>query len=472
MTFDGEWTMAENGIPTDNNQIANWKAYGVYYSFVGDITFENVKVKNFVSNAVPSQGKGGVFRYSGPPDMIMTTELTNVEIYQCYAGLADINSTPYAGNRYGRIIGIFNGILVANCKNLKIHHCFVHEPDECEPKISGMGGVIRSQGSVGGTFTIENSSFYNNTYMNRKTQTPKLTGQGGVINWRSGVNDLEHEGKLVIKDCKFYNNKAKHGGAISTNGRMHLERVEIYNNEAVCGGGVFFWTYNGKQPAYDGEGFNAVIGEGVNIHDNTATEYGGGAYLTIDASDDVGFDANQQPISPSFQVHINSGCKIYHNKAPKGAGIAIKDGCPYSHKNIAGDGHPSIWSGEYRRTVTIDGGEVYDNYAQGTTGDEMAGAGIYIEKYEYDKYDDQNHPLYNFHKDYIVDGNTNPDAQNNSGTLTVDLKSGKIYNNTAINSTIRGYGGGVYIASKFETRIIKSTLNVNIGEEGEGLQMY
>ena len=474
VTFDGEWTMADNGIPTNTNQIANWKAYGVYYSYSGDITFRNVKVKNFVCNAV--KGYNAVFRYSAfDLASIMTTELTNVEIYQCYAGPTDINSTPSTNqntnnSRFGRIIGMNNGILVANCDSLKIHHCFVHEPDECETKISGMGGVIRSQGSVGGTFTIENSSFHHNTYMNRKTS--QLTGQGGVINWRSGVDSCGHEGKLVIKNCEFYNNKAKHGGAISTNGRMHLDSVKIYNNEAVCGGGVFFWTYNGRQPAYDGEGFNAVIGKGVDIHDNTATEYGGGAYLTIDASDDVGFNANKQPMSPRFQVHINEGCKIYQNKAPKGAGIAIKDGCPYSHKNIAGSGHPSIWSGEYRRTVTINGGEVYNNYADSTTGPEMAGAGIYIEKYKYDKYDNQNHPLYNFHKDYT--DNPDPLAQNNSGTLTVNLKSGKIYNNTAINSTIPGYGGGVYIGSVFTTDSIVSNLNVNIGHDtiAEPIEIY
>ena len=465
VTFDGEWTMAENGIPTDNNQIANWKAYGVYYSHTGDITFRNVKVKNFVSNAVASKGEGGVFRYSGYNDMIMTTELTNVEIYQCYAGLADINfNPPNVNNSYGRIIGIFNGILVANCNNLKIHHCFVHEPDECEPTISGMGGVIRSQGSVGGTFTIENSSFHHNTYMNRKTQTPKLTGQGGVINWRSGVNDLEHEGKLVIKDCKFYNNKAKHGGAISTNGRMHLERVEIYNNEAVCGGGVFFWTYNGRQSSYDGEGFNAVFGTGVEIHDNTATEYGGGAYLTIDASNDVGFDANNQPISPSFQVQINTGSQIYHNKAPKGAGIAIMDACPYSHyySDI------SKWSLEYQRTVTLNGGKIYNNYAQDTEGDEMAGAGIYIEKYEYY----EGHLLSGFHTDYT----NNPDslAQNNSGFLNVNLLSGEIYGNSAVNDAIPGYGGGVYIASVFTADSIVSNLNVTIGADtiAEPIKIY
>ena len=459
VTFDGEWTMAENGIPTDNNQITNWKAYGVYYSYSGDITFRNVKVKNFVSNQ--DKGENGVFRYSGSDsNSIMTTELTNVEIYQCYAGVANINSTAYSKS-YGRIIGMNNGILVANCDNLEIHHCFVHEPDECEPEIYGMGGVIRSQGSVGGTFTIKNSSFHHNTYMNRNTN--QLTNQGGVINWRSGMDALGHEGKLVIKDCKFYNNKAKYGGAISTNGRMDLERVKIYDNEAVCGGGVFFWTYNGRQPTYDGQGFNAVFGEGVDIYNNTATEYGGGAYLTIDASHDVGFNANKQPISPLFQVQINTGCTIHDNKAPKGAGIAIKDGCPYSHYN-GNDDHQK-WSGEYQRTVTIDGGEVYNNYADETTGDEMAGAGIYIEKYEYPT-------THGFYGDYAATTNSVTEAKNNSGTLTVNLASGKIYNNTAINSTIPGYGGGVYIGSKFETNTIKSTLNVNIGEEEKDLQIY
>lgn len=381
---------------------------------------------------------------------------------------------------YGRIISFVSGTWTVTLDNVKIHDCLISEPLSGHYlnggiKIGGMGSVIRSQGQVGGSLTMTKCVAYNNTYrdlsgsehnsildyknMNQIKSKP-LSGQGGVVNWRSGRIPQSGSSQVTLDSCKFYDNSAQCGGAVATCAAIKMKDTEIWNNEAERGGGVYFYTYNGGDAPYDGHGFRATFDDGVNIHDNSATQYGGGVYLTFDASNDVGFTPGNAPMSPEFSLNINEGSKIYHNKAPKGSGIALVDGCPYSHK------YAGIWSLEYKRTVNLNGGKIYDNYAQGTTGNEMAGGGIYIEKYEYSN----GHPLVGFHTDYT--NNSDPDAHNNSGTLNVNLASGEVYNNSAVNGTESGYGGGVYIASVFTADTIKSTLNVNIGEVGKDLQMY
>lgn len=381
---------------------------------------------------------------------------------------------------YGRIISFVSGTWTVTLDNVKIHDCLISEPLSGHYldggiKIGGMGSVIRSQGQVGGSLTMTKCVAYNNTYrdlsgsehnsildyknMNQIKSKP-LSGQGGVVNWRSGRIPQSGSSQVTLDSCKFYDNSAQCGGAVATCAAIKMKDTEIWNNEAERGGGVYFYTYNGGDAPYDGHGFRATFDDGVNIHDNSATQYGGGVYLTFDASNDVGFTPGNAPMSPEFSLNINEGSKIYHNKAPKGSGIALVDGCPYSHK------YAGIWSMEYKRTVNLNGGEIYDNYAQGTTGNEMAGGGIYIEKYEYSN----GHPLVGFHTDYT--NNPAEAAHNNSGTLNVNLASGKVYNNSAVNGTESGYGGGVYIASVFTADTIKSTLNVNIGKSGETLEMY
>ncbi len=381
---------------------------------------------------------------------------------------------------YGRIISFVSGTWTVTLDNVKIHDCLISEPLSGHYldggiKIGGMGSVIRSQGQVGGSLTMTKCVAYNNTYrdlsgsehnsildyknMNQIKSKP-LSGQGGVVNWRSGRIPQSGSSQVTLDSCKFYDNSAQCGGAVATCAAIKMKDTEIWNNEAERGGGVYFYTYNGGDAPYDGHGFRATFDDGVNIHDNSATQYGGGVYLTFDASNDVGFTPGNAPMSPEFSLNINEGSKIYHNKAPKGSGIALVDGCPYSHK------YAGIWSLEYKRTVNLNGGKIYDNYAQGTTGNEMAGGGIYIEKYEYSN----GHPLVGFHTDYT--NNPAEAAHNNSGTLNVNLASGEVYNNSAVNGTKSGYGGGVYIASVFTADTIKSTLNVNIGKSGKTLEMY
>ena len=374
---------------------------------------------------------------------------------------------------FGRIISLVNGNWNVILDNVTIHDCIISEYlHGGHESIGGMGSAIRSQGNVGGSLIMRNCVAYNNTYRDLSgsqnhcildynsmddIMAQPLSGQGGVINWRSGRRTDDGDARVEISDCKFHHNSARCGGAVATCANIKMDRTKIYENEAEQGGGVYFYTYNGTDRLYDGNGFRAIFDGGVDIYDNSASEYGGGVYLTFDASDDVGFepDGSHTPMSPKFSLNINDGSHIHHNKAPKGAGIALMDACPYSHCFYG----TNNWSGEYQRTVTVNGGKVYENYAQDTEGSEMAGGGIYIEKYEYY----EGHPLFKFHQDY-TEGEDYPIASN-SGILNVNLLSGEIYGNSAVNDDIPGYGGGIYIASVFTADTIVSNLNVNIGHD-------
>ena len=464
-TYQGAAIYARNGTPEI------WLKHVEFYGFITHTDMSNGGVKGDSHGGIVTMG-----HHSFATNTNGICNMDHVTFRDNFGGPINTNSNQ----GFGRIISFVNGSWTVTLDNVTIRDCIISEKLHGNHyNIGGMGSAIRSQGNVGGSLTMRNCEAYNNTYRDLSRHglasysqwgmdsinAQPLSGQGGVVNWRSGrQNNSGGDAFVSIQDCNFHHNSARCGGAVATCAYINMGNTNIHHNEAEQGGGVYFYTYNGTDRLYDGNGFRATFEGGVNIHHNSASKYGGGAYLTFDASNDVGFTPGNVPMSPEFSLNINAGSEIHDNKAPKGSGIALVDGCPYSHYYSA----ISKWSLEYQRTVTLNGGHVYDNYAQDTEGSEMAGGGIYIEKYEYSS----GHPLYGFHSDYIASGNSDPNAANNSGTLTVNLTKGEVYNNTAVNNTKSGKGGGVYIASKFETNTILSTLNVNIGAPGEILQMY
>ena len=432
----------------------------------------------------------------------------NVTFRNNYGG--PIQTDSYRG--YGRIISLVNGVWDVVLDSVKIHDCIISENSEGYHyegvKLEGMGSVIRSQGQVGGSLTMRRCVAYNNTYRDLKKhqnitdyynwgmdsiKAQPLSGQGGVVNWRSGRKAPDGSTQVTIEDCNFHHNSARCGGAIATCATIDLVNTNIHHNEAELGGGVYFYTYRGQDNPYDGRGFDATFGEGVNVYENEAKYYGGGIFIGIDASDDVGFEAYDAPQNASgpkdayFNVEIQTGSEIHGNKAPKGAGIAIRDSAPYKHYNckkklIAGAGDNlafHTWSGEYHRHIIVNGGHVYGNTTNGTTGNEMAGGGILIEKYPTTfqfTYDDGGPSPVSYSQDYYDYSDAGGGSTvYGAGRATVSAESGMIYNNTAKNTAINGnkpgFGGGMYIASKFDDNI-RSILDVNIGKRGETLEMY
>ncbi len=462
-TYQGAAIYTTNGAPEI------WLKYVTFYGF---ITHTNTR---------HGDNLGGIVTMGNHSHAGNTNGVCNMDHITFEYNYGGPNNTK-SEKGFGRIISLVNGNWNVILDSVTIHDCIISEYlHGGHESIGGMGSAIRSQGNVGGSLIMRNCVAYNNTYRDLSgsqnhcildynsmddIMAQPLSGQGGVINWRSGRKTADGDARVEILDCKFHHNSARCGGAVATCANIKMDKTKIYENEAEQGGGVYFYTYNGTDRLYDGNGFRAIFEGGVDIYDNSATKYGGGVYLTFDASDDVGFDADKNPMSPEFKLEIKAGSVIRNNKAPKGSGIALMDACPYSHYNNTND-HKK-WSLEYQRTVTVNGGKVYENYAQDTEGEKMAGGGIYIEKYEYY----EGHPLFGFHRDY-TDGEDYPIASN-SGTLNVNLLSGEIYGNSAVNDDIAGYGGGIYIASVFTADTIVSNLNVTIGHDSiaEPIEIY
>ena len=494
-----------NGTPTNQtpiptrNQTGKWGA-GVLLLGNSHCVLKHVVFYGFITNVGPNgniTNQGGIVTM-GNNDNGGTCVMDHVTFRHSYGGPVN----PQNKYNYGRIISFVNGVWDVTMDNVTIHDCLLSERldghNYVDVQIEGMGSIIRSQGQVGGSLTMTYCTAYNNTYRDlqaedhisnytmEEVKKQPLSGQGGVLNWRSGRQPDEEGGRTQVNlnHCNFYNNSARCGGAIATCATITMLNTNIHGNEAEQGGGVYFYTYRGQDNPYDGRGFSAIFGNKVKVYENVAKYYGGGIYIGIDASDDVGFKADGSARYADFKVEIGDGSEIYKNKAPKGAGIAIRDSAPYKHKNmkknLIANGGPNpayqSWSGEYRRNIIVNGGHVYNNTTNETTGDEMTGAGILVEKYPTTfvfTYNNEDVPSYSYN--YALDYNYSDAGGGNTvygaGLATVSAESGMIYDNTAINDAIDGFGGGMYIASKFDDNI-RSILDVNIGKSGEVLEMY
>lgn len=414
--------------------------------------------------------------------------LDHTTFSNCYAGQWDLTKTD--DTSWGRIFSLRAGTWKVIMDYVDIHDCIVHERRNSNHSgIYGMGGIIRSQGNVGGSLLMRNCTIKDNQYRDlykdgatavsyystrysEVAQQP-LSGQGGAINWRSGAFASDQETQVTISGCNFHDNFAMLGGAIATCATIEMNNTKIYGNKAEEGGGVYFWTYNADQDAYDGRGFTAEFNSNTLIYENTATVCGGGIAIRIDASDDVGFSADGTSRDVEFKVNLMAAeghsQQISDNHAPKGAGVAIIDRAPKNHKNTReklmdnNSNNPAYnrWSGEYTRTISIEGSEIFDNTTSSDhfslgQNDKVAGGGIYIDKTSEDA---------PFPADYTVSIDGAGNSGGGGGSLTVNVKHGKIYGNNAINGTREGLGGGLYIANPMKNDFPSSELTVNIGND-------
>ena len=552
--FDGGANNRADGFPNPTKVNEGYTKAAIYCNSWGNMWLQNVVFQHFATDAGQNGGNHycGVINltnYESNPAVTNTLSgyFKNVEIKECFGGDYKLESLDDS-YRYGRIISIIIGKVNLFMDNVNIHHCLIHEDLEkghfiVNDPISGFGGIIRSQGNSSGKLEMQNCKFRDNQYRDLNAHTPAeywnntykvedqpLAGQGGAINWRSGAsyknqgNDAWLSPELIIRNCTFERNCAKQGGAIATccktsfvkNGTSNY--TYISKNHAEYGGGLFFWSYNDGQKTYNGDGFDVTLGgEGFNdnnsayvrVFDNFALYSGGGAYITIDPSDDVGFEPypnDAKPKATAYNATFGTGCEIRNNRAPQGAGVTIIDNAAMRHRgyrsttpNLSNGGqeaNPVLnkWSGILSRTITFDGAIVKDNYtsAQGTfPGSEAAGAGFYIVKQKSKDSNFANDFTTGTHYDTIT---TLPPG----GLMTVNVMSGVIQNNHARQYKLTignlnqssyspftdteettnpkpGKGGGFYIASLYDIADFKSALNVNIGKVGasdDGLQVF
>ena len=575
LTINGGAGNRDDGLPDPDSW--NNKKYGPAISCNDDaeLWLQNVIIEKFSVVGNHIYNRWGVISCSNnklninnPSTLIV--RMKDVEMRKCYGGTRNIEhfgGTERHWDCFGRIFSILVGKNDVFMEGVEIHHNLLHEDEDnghfiVYDRISGMGGIIRSQGNSSGKMVMKNCYIHDNQYRDLDAYTPwqywnneanvedqPLAGQGGAVNWRSGRNyknswdgDLI-ESELIIRNCWFVRNCAKEGGAISTCAKTTFQKdgnnnfTYISKNHAVNGGGLMFWPYNDGQLSYAGDGFNVTLGgEGFNnngsayvrVCDNYASQTGGGAYIVIDPTDDVGFDTDNNPRDASFVARFGTGCEIKDNRAPQGAGVTIIDNAAKRHVGFRVDTPDNYTyqminpvrfkvSGVLSREITIDGANVKDNYTstEGTFPDEAEGAGIYIAKRRSTdprfKMDFKMDTTIQAFTEDITGGYTgsNPTTQyyptqtirpydnddDPGGTMIVNVLSGNISNNHARQYSLTvgnlnqndyspftdtevttnpkpGNGGGCYIASLYDIADFVSALDVNIGETGKTLEIF
>ena len=340
-----------------------------------------------------------------------TFKLTRVTIQACWA--KDGSAVYFRGNDY---------------HNATMTSCVIEKCNAVSD--SSEGGSIRTNGGVKTSLTIDGCTIRNN----------HSHSYGAGIYWNAaGIAS----NKVTIKGAtKIYGNAADaNGGGVFIESRMDLQQAEIYSNTAERGAGIYFCTYGGGADTYDGNPFNASISSNVIIRDNHATAYGGGIYLAINKSSSIGYNPAGAAIDVEYKLTVDGG-QIYGNYAPLGGGVAILDFAPKKVKypiNEVTHGSSSSTnlrlSGEYKRTITISSGSVYNNYNDGGSN---YGGGFYIRKYK---------------DSDIAETGTGTNvfsyqAVGGAGTMNVTLSGGNIYHN-GINGTATtpttAYGGAMFI---------------------------
>ena len=323
----------------------------------------------------------------------------------------------------------------ANLTNVNIYYC------QCVNE----GGTIRTNGAVKTVLTISGGKIYSNDGGTN----------GGGIYWNAAGATAT---KVELKDSAEIsgNSVSGSGGGIFIESRMTLTSATIKNNTAVNGGGIYFCTYGGGAANFDGKPFNATIGSGVTISGNHATSAGGGLYLSINKSPDIGYNTSGAAMDVEYKLIVNGGT-ITGNHAPLGGGVAIHDIAPNKVKyrtwkvahttNYTQTGETI--SGQYRRNISISSGSIYDNY---TDGGSQYGAGMYIYKGT-DSDIVNGTTLYQTISgtNYVYCGGFkyNTSGIGGAGTMSVSISGGNIYHNGLNGSTVNTkYGGAFFITDE------------------------
>ena len=408
----------------------------IYVNNNGGLELQNVTLQNCYCykycgdyNAVnPNdnvKGQGwGLLTIANKTDNAKTLTLTNVTLRNGFSGYAGAGIYFRGADNHG----------TATFTNVTITQCYSYGAS-WNGESSG-GGTIRTNGSLLTSLVLDNCHITNN-----KSGGGSNTGSGAGIYWNgagSATTHIELRGGTEISG----NVAASSGGGIFIESRLTLTNATISNNTATNGGGIYFCTYGGGAKAFDGNPFNATISSGVTISGNHATNAGGGLYLAINKSSDIGYNASGTALQEvEFKLTVNGGT-ITGNHAPLGGGVAIFDCAPkkvrYPINTVTHGTNTSTdlrESGEYKRTVSISAGSVYNNY---TDGGSNYGGGFYIKKYK---------------DSSIAETGTGTNvfsyqAVGGAGTMNITLSGGNVYHN-GINGTATtpttAYGGAMFI---------------------------
>ena len=311
----------------------------------------------------------------------------------------------------------------------------------CNNFTETLGGAFHSNGTC--SLTIEGGEFCHNVAWK----------QGGAINVDNGPANAPVLTIPTNSSVIMHDNSAGRGGAIMVDGSiMTIRSGEYYNNVAdgtyVCntdvtplgeddkgiGGAFCLLTYNG------GAKTASILNiEGGEIHDNTATNNGGGVFMGKTTSISGGVVLDQDP-----EIHISGG-SIYDNHADNNGGaIYLESGTfEMTAGSLEGNTASNYGGGVYvtevsGRTLDVDikGGHIG---ASGDPNSAVCGGGLYA---------NASSGTIDITKGSIQYNEASQDGGGiyaNGGTVTVNYAAtsdGKIFHNYAAQK-----GGGLFISS-------------------------
>ena len=203
-THQGAAIYCESGTP----QV--WLKHVEFYGF-----FTNTEMASNYQN----NNQGGIVTMGnhGEGDANGVCNMDHVTFRDSFGG--PFYTDSYEG--FGRIISLVNDTWSVTLDYVTIHDCIISENLHGKYySIGGMGSAIRSQGNVGGFLKMRHWEAYNNTYrdLSRHREITQyypwgmdsinaqpLSGQGGVINWRSGRRTADGDARVEILDCALHN---------------------------------------------------------------------------------------------------------------------------------------------------------------------------------------------------------------------------------------------------------------------------
>ena len=375
----------------------------------GTVTLDNIQIRGCLAQSGPAliifNQKNGSAGSGNTPSSCKTT-ISNSQIYRNYSRSNSVNGAVRTGggvvgdleltnvNIYQNYGSGYAAGLVAAGQGLeattsKLNGCKIHG----NHSETYAGGVLFTGSFL---FTGSTTTVYKNT---------AGTYGGGVhVIAYNGV-DFNEPKELSMK----FNNK-----------------LEVYDNTAQWGGGMCFNMRN-KTSLEPGSTINLDI-DGVNVHDNTATEKGGGIFLSYN---NTGLNIN---------LNINSGT-IADNVADTYGGGLYCQVAAIDGETVAEDIDIS------KCKVKLNGGTI-----SGNTVTNGSGGGVAV--YDMPIYCDEGVA------GVIVHSNK---ALNKGGGLFVEgaqffMNSGQVYGNECLAASASGEGGGIYLKAGASMTIAGGTI--------------
>ncbi|MGM9816578.1 MAG: hypothetical protein ACI304_05920 [Lepagella sp.] len=306
----------------------------------GNLTMTNCVVHDILTYCDPKNLDADRYSDTGrvEEDVRKATGYGAITIFgnDAATGTVSITNTKIYHNRshYGAAIVVRNQ--ATNSGNITLNGCDVYRNYSTGYHKNTWCGIIRTLGSC-----------YSSIYLtNTKVRENSAYADCAGVYWNG-------RGTMYFDGCSVYNNYSRTMGGgmrLEANVKFQNNVTKVYNNEAdQIGGGIHFYSYAGNLYGstvvnfqYDINQYLEVYGNtaprgagiafdfnenstlaanssfsanfnGANIHDNTASEMGGG----ILASNTTLPEKNY-----TVTINLNSGT-IANNTAPYGAGLAV-----------------------------------------------------------------------------------------------------------------------------------------------------